>query len=180
MRSLLTEMLLVPVDSLVEHPENARKGSVEDIVESLDENGEFAPLVVQKSTRYVLAGNHTLRAHRRTGATHVHIVEVDVDDERARNILAAANRIADKGTYDLDRLSALLSKIDDTTGLAGTGYSADDLATLLSPPEPEPQARPERSEPPQTYGVVVLCASEEEQIGVLTDLLEQGLRARAL
>ena len=46
-------------------PGNARRGDVDAIVDSLRRNGQFRPLVVQRSTGYVLGGNHTLQAAQR-------------------------------------------------------------------------------------------------------------------
>lgn len=49
----------VPVSSLKHHPLNARVGDVGMIVESLEVNGQFRAIGVQKSTGYVVYGNHT-------------------------------------------------------------------------------------------------------------------------
>lgn len=117
----------VPIDSVTPHPENPRVGNVEKIRESLREFGQYKPIVVQQSTGYVLAGNHTRKALIAEGATAIDAVFRDVDDEEARRILLADNRTSDVGGYDSAGLLALLGGLPD---LAGTGYTPDDLAEL--------------------------------------------------
>jgi hypothetical protein len=130
MASLLKTVETVPVGSLETHPRNARRGNVDVIAASLDENAQYAPLVVQRATRQVLAGNHTLLAARQLGWDTVDVVFVDVDDERAVKIMLSANRTADLGDYDDDALVALLESLKGEYG--GTGYDADDYDDLLA------------------------------------------------
>jgi ParB-like chromosome segregation protein Spo0J len=47
----------VAVDSLKEFIGNPRKGNIKELVESLKANGQYKPIVVQKSTKQILAGN---------------------------------------------------------------------------------------------------------------------------
>lgn len=125
---------LVTVADLVPHPQNPRMGDVGAIVESIRANGFYAPLVVQRSTRHVLAGNHRLLAARQVGLTEVPVVWVDVDDDRALRILLADNRTADLATYDDVNLAALLVDLAQQTeaALAGTGWSGDDLDRMIA------------------------------------------------
>ncbi len=136
MRSLLGQVERAPVSSLSLYPGNPRIGDVPAIAESLAENGQYAPLVVQASTRHVLAGNHTLKAAMSLGWAEVDVVLVDADDARARKIVLSANRTADLGAYDDEALAELLSALGDD--FAGTGWDEEDLAALLAENEPEP------------------------------------------
>lgn len=136
MRSLLGQVERVPVSSLGFYPGNPRVGDVPAIAESLRENGQYAPLVVQASTRRVLAGNHTLKAAMSLGWDEVDVVLVDADDARARKIVLSANRTADLGAYDDSALAELLTALEDD--FAGTGWAEEDLAALLEENEPEP------------------------------------------
>lgn len=102
---------------------------------SVEENGQYKPLVVQKSTMRVLAGNHTLEALKASGATSVPVYLIDVDDERAKRIVLADNRTSDVAAYDDALLAELLKDLQQTKGgLAGTGYDEDALAQLLADP----------------------------------------------
>jgi ParB-like chromosome segregation protein Spo0J len=121
----------VPCDSLAFFPGNPRTHDIAMIAESLGENGQYRPLVVQASTRYVLAGNGTLEAALSLGWAEIDAVLVDVDDLRARKIVLTDNKTADAAGYSADDLAALLVSLD--SDLAGTGYTADDLARLTAP-----------------------------------------------
>jgi hypothetical protein len=128
MPSLLDKIERVPVGTLITYPGNPRRGNLAAITESLEENQQYSPLVVQASTRYVLAGNHTLEAAQKLGWAEVDVVFVDVDDDRARKILISANRTADLGEYDDQAQLDILAQLDDLTG---TGYADEDLDGLL-------------------------------------------------
>lgn len=125
----------LPVNSLIEHPDNARRGDIESIKESLEAHGQYKPIVVQESTNYVLAGNHTLRAATALGWKRIAASVIDVDDATARKILLVDNRTSDLGAYDEAELTALLNSLDGD--LLGTGYEEGDLnarlAALTSP-----------------------------------------------
>ena len=144
-----------PIDELVEHPDNPRRGDEEAIEASMAAHGFYGAVLVQASTRRIIAGNHRTRVARRRGDTHLPVLLVDVDDDQARRLLLVDNRTNDDAGYDereLARLLEDLAALDD--GLAGTGYDAADLAKLLdrwaTPGDPdaipEPPATP-RSQP---------------------------------
>lgn len=119
----------VPVGEIQPHPANARQGDVGAIHQSIETNGVYRPLIVQKGTGFILAGNHTYRAMAQQGAVVVPVVWRDVDDETARRIMLADNRTADLGDYDNQALLDLLQGLPD---LVGTGYDGDDLDDLLN------------------------------------------------
>lgn len=130
MGSLLNNIETVETDSLITHPENARRGDPNIIAESLKENLQYSPLVVQASTRYVLSGNHTLLAARQLGWDTIDVVLLDVDDSRALKIMLSANRTSDIATYDDDALLVLLERLDGD--FEGTGYHAEDFEELAA------------------------------------------------
>ena len=118
----------VPVSNLRLHPRNPRRGNVAAIRESLERNGQYTPLTVNRSTMEVLKGNHTLRAARELGWVEIAVYFVDVSEVVALRIVLADNRTSDLATYDLTFLAELLCELDD---LAGTGYNTDALDALL-------------------------------------------------
>lgn len=113
------------------HPRNARHGDVGAISDSIDHNGFFGALVVQKSTGYILAGNHRYLAAKAQNMSQVPVLWVDVDDQQALKILLADNRTNDLASYDDTRLAELLAELSNSVGLDGTGYSSDDLDELI-------------------------------------------------
>lgn len=148
MPSLLNQIERVPVDSLEYYPGNPRVGNVALIAESLRLNQQYAPIVVQRSTRYVLAGNHTLKAATSLGWPDIDAVLLDVDDEHARKIVLSSNRTADVGTYDDQALAELLESLEGD--YEGTGYDEEDLAGLLADVQELPAVLNDPDDVPET------------------------------
>jgi ParB-like chromosome segregation protein Spo0J len=123
--------LLEPIHGVKRHPENAWQGDVDAIVESMQANGVYRPIIVQASTSYILAGNHTWEALLHENQRLAPILRIDVDDTTARRILLADNRTAQRGRYDEADLVSLLRQADQTpAGLTGTGWEAAELEAL--------------------------------------------------
>jgi DNA modification methylase len=118
----------VPISKLKPYPGNPRRGNVTAIKDSLKVVGQYRPIVVNRSTMEVLAGNHTLIAAKALGWSEIAVTYVDADPERAKRIVLADNRTNDLAGYDSQALVELLSDLED---LEGTGYGQDDLDTLL-------------------------------------------------
>lgn len=139
LHSLLSQQVeRVPIGELRQFPGNPNEGDVDAIAESLAENGLFEPVIVQRSTGYILSHNHVTQAAERLGWTHLDAIRVDVDDIRAKKIVAAANRTAELSKRNDYLLAELLSDIADSdTGLEGTGYDDAFLDDLMARVEPE-------------------------------------------
>jgi ParB-like chromosome segregation protein Spo0J len=120
------------VDSLALHPDNPREGDIGAIVTSIRQNGWFGSVVVQKSTGYVLAGNHRLQAAKICGIKEVPVFWVDCDDERAKAILLADNKTAELASWNDHALLALLQEADAGSYLLDTAFDQDDIQKLLS------------------------------------------------
>jgi hypothetical protein len=121
----------VAVSELTVHPANPRQGDIGTIVQSIQNNGWYGTIVAQRSTGYVLAGNHRLMAARSLQLETVPVYWVDVDDKAARRILLADNRSADLATYDDEKLVELLLSATTDDDLLGTGFDQSDVADLL-------------------------------------------------
>jgi ParB-like chromosome segregation protein Spo0J len=137
-----------PIDTIRPHPRNPRQGDTGAIHQSIDANGFYGAVVAQKTTGFILAGNHRWAAARQAGATEIPVTWVDVDDDHALRILLADNRTSDLGSYDDNALADLLKELHESTGtLAGTGYDGDDLDELLA--DLNPNFLPTDEEPPR-------------------------------
>ena len=122
----------VAIDEVIPHPQNVRQGDVGAIAESLRIHGQYRPIVVQKSSGYILAGNHTWKAAKSLGWPKISVTYIDVDDEQAKRILLVDNRANDLATYDDASLASLLQELASTeASLEGTGFDGDDLDDLL-------------------------------------------------
>ena len=136
------ELETVEIKRLRPHPNNVRQGDIGAVSESLRVHGQYRPIVVQRSTGNILAGNHTWKAAKGLGWKNIDVVWVDVDDNEAVRILLADNRTADLATYDDAALTELLSKLmESDEQLFGTGFDGDDLDQMIddltpaNPPE---------------------------------------------
>jgi len=121
----------VPIEAVRQHPRNPRKGNVDVIVASIEKNGFYGAIVVQRSTRYILAGNHRWLAAKKAGLTDVAVCWADVDDKTARRILLADNRTSDVAKYDDPLLASLLQELKTEMDLVGSGYTESDVDALL-------------------------------------------------
>jgi len=118
---------VIGIDTVEAHPKNARQGNVEAIAESLTRFGQVKPILVQKSTGYVVAGNHTREAAKSLGWDEIAAVLLEMDDETAEAYLLADNRTSDRASYDQAKLYESLEGLLD---LDGTGYDIDYVETL--------------------------------------------------
>lgn len=124
------------VDELRPYHKNPRRGDVEAIARSLEVNGQYRPIVVNLGSKTgrpleVLAGNHTLKGAVHLGWTSVKGSTVDVDDVAAARIVAADNRLADRGDYDEEALLDLLQNEIGAEELDGSGYDEADIDVIL-------------------------------------------------
>lgn len=125
--------------SLLPHPENPRSGDIGAIIESIKNNGWHGVVVCQKSTRRILVGNHRVKAAISLGIQKIPVQWIDVDDQRARAILLADNRVSDLGTYDDEILARVVYEAATDGLLDSTGYDMEDMDRLVRQAlEPEP------------------------------------------
>lgn len=128
----MPEISTEKIDDLILHPENPREGDIGAIVTSIKKNGWFGVVVAQKSTGYVLAGNHRVQAARICGIQEVPVFWVDCDDERAKSILLADNKTAELASWNDHALLELLQEADAGNYLLDTAFDQDDIQKLLS------------------------------------------------
>lgn len=122
--------LLVPITDLQQHPRNPREHDEDVLRESLILNGMYAPVIFQRSTGRLLAGNGTWAACLSLGWTHIAGVGLDVDDDEALRILLVDNRVHEKGKSEPEKLLDLLRSLEGEFG--GSGYTASDFTDLMS------------------------------------------------
>jgi ParB-like chromosome segregation protein Spo0J len=131
--------LLVPIDDLVQHPDNPNNGDLDALTASIETNGMYRPVYAQRSTSHIVAGNTTWEACKTLGATEIPAVMLDIDDTHALRILLADNKTAALALVDPGLELAALEKLVEVDSLYGTGYAEHDLEALrrlAEPPEP--------------------------------------------
>ena len=117
----------VALNTLESYPTNPRRGDIEAIAQSLKAHGQYRPIVVQYGTNFILAGNHTYKAAKKLGWKKIKITYIEVDEESARRIVLADNRLTDLATYNEPLLKSLLTTLPE---LEGTGVTQAEVETL--------------------------------------------------
>jgi len=123
-----TDIETVLINEIKVHPLNPREGDIGSIIESLTHMGQYRPIVVNKTTKHILSGNHTYQGAVQLGWEKIAVHWVDVDEVEEIKILIVDNRTSDLATYDPQELNKLLT----STGLRGTGFSSEEVAEILS------------------------------------------------
>lgn len=172
---------VIPIDAVKPHPDNPHKGDLPVIRESIENNGFYGSVIVQKSTGFILAGNHRYLAALETGAKEIPVTWIDVEDDQAARIMLADNRTSDLGSYDDEILSNLLESLKESTGtLLGTGYDDGVLDELLNSFGQNQEGIDETNVLKDQYQILVECKSESEQLSYLEKIESLGIECKAL
>lgn len=123
------KQFLVDIDSVQEYPDNPRRGDVDALVDSIRVNGFYTVALAQRSTGYLVMGNHRRKALLKMGATQIPVMYKDMSDEDALRIVLADNRTSDLSYYDDPTLFALLDQLNGD--FSGTGYDKASYELLL-------------------------------------------------
>lgn len=181
---------MVQTSELNGYEGNARRGDVDAIAESLEVNGQYRPIIVNRGTltgkpNEVLAGNHTLKAARQLEWPSVAVTFVDVDENAARRIVLADNKTNDLASYDNAELLSLLKGMDND--LAGTGFVETDVLDLMETldtgygaPGSAGMVDPEDDDYQEQYGVIVVAHSEGEQRAIFEELQASGYTVKVV
>lgn len=127
------EDLFVPIDSVRQHPRNPNNGDLDSIMESIKINGYVDPIIVQKSTGYIIAGNHRWQCLHALKSTVAPVIFVDMDEEQALRFMLANNETARKAVTDDALMVELLGLLSTTElGLVGSGFDDDQYQRLMA------------------------------------------------
>lgn len=129
------DALMTPLEQVGPHPENPNNGDVELIAESIITNGYIAPIIAQKETGYIIAGNHRYHALLSLGADVAPVIWVNMEDADAKRYMLADNKTGQAATLDNTLVLNLLTEFIDREGgdmaaLVGTGYNELDVHML--------------------------------------------------
>lgn len=127
----MMDSAMVDLSEIRPHPDNHRLGNHEKIRQSLKKNGQYRPLIVQRSTGYIIKGNNTYKVMRKMGWKQAHVAYVDVDARKALEIVVGDNVASDKSHTDQGAALAILASLPS---LSGTTYDQFDLRLPDLPP----------------------------------------------
>jgi DNA modification methylase len=144
--------LAVPCSQLLLDPANARRhpeANVQAIKGSLRVYGQRKPIVVNRRTGIIEAGNGTLQAALELGWSHLAVVYVDDDPMTASGFSITDNRTAELAEWDRAALDKLLAEIQTKDPmldrmLADLGASLGQVKQGQTDPDdiPEPPDEP--------------------------------------
>ena len=152
----------VPLDSVYLNPENPRHNdpAVEPVMQSIARFGFRVPIVVNRRTNLIEAGNTRWKAAQRMGLSEVPVIFADDDEVTALAFALADNRTAEIATWDEPSLAGLLKRLDAEGDLASSGFSDDDLSGLLARLDAE-----EKSGREETFDAEAAMAEAEREEG---------------
>lgn len=136
--------LAVPCDSIAFDPDNCRlhpEDNLEAITGSLSQYGQRRPVVVNRRTGQIEAGNGLLQAALSLGWTHVAVIWVDDDPATATGYAIADNRTAELARWDQAKLAAAMGRLEEVRE-----RMAPKLLEMMGRLRAEQGARPEVSE----------------------------------
>ncbi len=172
--------LAVPLTDIALDPRNARghdERNIKSIVGSLRRFGQVQPLVVNRTTKLIAAGNGRYVAAQRLGWSHVAVVYVDQDPQSHAGYALADNRTAELAewvqTLVLEEIATLQTHDRD---LAEELLLDELRAEVL--PKKGLQSKQQVEREPQ-WQVLVVCRDEAQQIELLGKFQAEGLDTRA-
>jgi hypothetical protein len=131
-----TAVMLDP-RTLTPHPRNYRRhpmSQLRHIIDSIESHGFYRNVVVAKDLT-ILAGHGVTEAAIEMGLAKIPVIKMDIepDDLRAIKLLTGDNEISNLSEVNDRLLTELLKEVmgEQELGLTGTGYDADQLASLL-------------------------------------------------
>lgn len=138
-------------EDLIPYVNNARTHSDEQVTQiasSIKEFGFNNPILTDGENG-VIAGHGRLLAAKKLGLETVPTIELSgLAKAQKKAYILADNKIALNSGWDIDLLSVELQELQDTDLAPVTGFSAEELNTLLSETtEPAEEEEPEEEEP---------------------------------
>jgi hypothetical protein len=118
--------LIQPIEKLKPAKHNPRKGDVESIKKSYERFGQRKPIVADRATGEIIAGNHQYLAAKELGWTEIAVVFVDDDKETAIAYGVADNRIGQLGEWNVEELVLAFDEIG-LDSIESVGFSEADV-----------------------------------------------------
>lgn len=134
----------VKLSELKLDPNNARKHSPQNILaikQSLQENPQYRPFVVQKGTNKICVGNGMYIAMQELGIKEGWVEYRDLDDKQFARLSVTDNRTAELAEWDEDILQQIISNYGDDIAIPGFGddvsFNLDDDKEITEDEVPE-------------------------------------------
>lgn len=109
------------------NPRQISQHEFESLQRSLDEFGFVEPVVVNKTSGFIVGGHMRVNAARELGLKTAPVLYVELDDQKERALNVALNKIS--GEFDTDQLAELLTELDDESIML-TGFDESEIEKL--------------------------------------------------
>ena len=133
--------LAVSIDKITLDPKNARLHpdlNLKAIIKSLENYGQRKPIVVNKNTGFIEAGNGLFAAVKALGWEEIAVVFVNDDKDTAAAYGLMDNKSALFADWDLPNLKEILKGLDSIKfELASSGFSEKEIKELFESVAPE-------------------------------------------
>jgi hypothetical protein len=156
--------LAVPIDELRPDPHQARVHdgrSIDEIERSLREHGQKKPIVVERATGVVKAGNGTLEAARRLGWTHLAAVRSDDVEAALRLYALRDNRTGEFAQWIGEKVIAELAGLEVEPERAG--WTDEELAAIAL-----------SSQNDEEFGIIEIPPNGKSKAKIAMDSLSLG------
>jgi hypothetical protein len=141
----------------------------------LEQVGWVQSILVNSNTNTIVDGHLRVALAINRGEESVPVQYVDLDPDDEALVLATLDPLSSMATTDQSKLDDLLLETE-----ANNESVEELLAMLASKTEDELPAASTRDSSPEEWGVIVMCASRDQQTEILNTLREQGLQVRTL
>lgn len=154
---------------------------VDAVARSLKRFGFASPIIVQSSTRQIIAGHTRWKAAKSLGLAEVPVRFMDLEEGEALALALADNKLGELADWDDELLESVIRDLDaDGVDLDDLGWSDDELAAMLEidfgeaedPEDEAPEVRPDAvSEVGEVYELGphrVMCGDSTDAMDVAT------------
>jgi len=173
--------LAVSIDRLKPDPKNARihdQANLRAITASLREFGQLKPVVANRKTRIIEAGNAAFQAAKQLGWSQLAVVWVKHNAAAGRGFAIADNRTAELAGWDDALLAELLADIKNDTRDLYEQLLLDQLRRENE--EDQDDIAGQCEDVPESYEVMIECRDEAEQKRVYQRMQKDGFKCRLL
>ena len=179
--------LAVPIDSVKADPQNARlhnEANKKAIKKSIEGFLQRKPIVVNKNTGIIEAGNGLYQEMKDLGATEIAAVFVDDDDNQAKAFAIMDNRSGELSEWDLPNLKDILQELDsgaldmDLTGF--NEMAIEQLMTQVHSIDEEWQGMPEFDQKDKTaFRSIIVHFKDAGAVQEFSELINQSVTDKA-
>lgn len=149
LQSTHTNIEIVPINSIIQDPENARTHSpkqLEYLAASLERFGLQKPILVD-SNNVIIAGNGThLAARDVLGWSEIAVIKSHLSKEEARAYGIADNQLATQSEWDLDSLAKHIKDMSEWNPMqdwSAIGFESEIIEPLLEDSDEEDDSNSE-------------------------------------